>query len=196
MVSHILLAGATFIATNIDDLLILSLYFSNPHYRTKNIVLGQYVGIALLIAVSFLGLLVGRLLEDHWISLLGILPLGLGVIGIKRLLQSHPESEETDSATAKTNSQMLSVALVTMANGGDNIGVYAPLFANVSATISFLYALIFLLLTAVWCALAWSITHRPIVRKVLSRYGHVILPVFLVFLGLFIMTNFFQWLMK
>ena len=48
--------GATaFIATNIDDLFILIAFFANRRFPSSQIVLGQYVGMVALLAVSLVG---------------------------------------------------------------------------------------------------------------------------------------------
>jgi cadmium resistance protein CadD (predicted permease) len=55
----------------------------------------------------------------------------------------------------RTHSQILAVASVTVANGGDNLGVYIPLFANEPKSIG-MYAALFALLTAIWCAVGYA----------------------------------------
>lgn len=47
---------------------------------------------------------------------------------------------------------ILTVAAVTLANGGDNIGVYVPVFANSGTSGMVAYLVVFLALVAVWCA--------------------------------------------
>jgi len=47
-----------FVATNVDDLLFLMIFFANRRFPVSQIVLGQYIGMGLLIAVSLLGLLI------------------------------------------------------------------------------------------------------------------------------------------
>lgn len=45
---------------------------------------------------------------------------------------------------------MLEVAAVTFANGGDNIGVYVPVFATAGVGGMSVYAVVFLVLVALW----------------------------------------------
>ena len=126
MIPHIGLAVVTFVITNIDDLLILSVYFAAPTYRGRNIVVGQFFGIVTIILISLTGVVLGNFLSDRWISLLGLLPI---IVGVKELLSDEGEESE-DISIKPSNLQFLNVALVTIANGGDNIGVYVPLFAS------------------------------------------------------------------
>ena len=187
MLSHIGLACVTFIVTNVDDLLILSIYFASPKYKTKNIVAGQYLGIITLVLISLSGVLLGEFVDKRWISLLGILPI---LLGVKDLLQKRENDSDDEIQNSKSTFQFLNVALVTIANGGDNIGVYTPLFANIGTEYVLLYGLIFMMLTALWCFLGFWFVSHPRVKVVFARYGKVILPYFLILLGLFILKDF------
>ena len=69
-------------------------------------------------------------------GLLGIAPI---VIGIKKLVtfrkknEFNSKSKETAQDKKKNNLTFAAVAAVTFSNGGDNIGVYTPLFAKYNA---------------------------------------------------------------
>jgi cadmium resistance protein CadD (predicted permease) len=187
MIPHIGLAVVTFVITNIDDLLILSVYFAAPTYRGRNIVVGQFFGIITIILISLSGVVLGNFLSDRWISLLGILPI---IVGVKDLLSD--EGEESEDVSVKASKfQFLNVALVTIANGGDNIGVYVPLFASLpDASYVSLYVVIFLFLTAVLCYLAYYLTNHPKIKHYAEVWGHKILPYFLILLGVYILRHF------
>jgi cadmium resistance protein CadD (predicted permease) len=65
--------GATaFVATNIDDLLILIAFFANSRYPLRQIVLGQYAGMGALLAISIVGLLIALIVPNNLIGLIGI----------------------------------------------------------------------------------------------------------------------------
>ena len=187
MIPHIGLAVVTFVITNIDDLLILSVYFAAPTYRGRNIVVGQFFGIVTIILISLTGVVLGNFLSDRWISLLGLLPI---IVGVKELLSDEGEESE-DISIKPSNLQFLNVALVTIANGGDNIGVYVPLFASLpNPSYVSLYVITFLLLTAVLCYFAYFLTNHPKIKHYAETWGHKILPYFLIVLGIFILKDF------
>jgi cadmium resistance protein CadD (predicted permease) len=75
------------------------------------------------------------------------------------------------------------------ANGGDNIGVYVPVFATTGLGSLSVYLLVFLVLVAVWIAAGRYFATRPVVAKALSRRGHVLLPVVLVGIGVLILVE-------
>ena len=191
-------AIVVFISTNIDDLFLLSAFFADPRLRYRSIVAGQYVGISILVVASVLAALLALVFPDGWVALLGAVPLTMGV-GKLAALRATTDSKKGDSETLRMlsreqraerglRSQVLAVASVTVANGGDNIGVYVPLFArNIEALVS--YSLVFAVMTGVWCALGYVLVHNRILGDVIKRYGHVVLPVVLIALGAYILSG-------
>jgi len=99
-----------------------------------------------------------------------------------------PASSWRRISAARRGAQALAVAGVTVANGGDNLGAYIPLFASAPAAVLG-YAAIFAVLTGVWCALGhWLATHRALSGPI-RRYGPVALPLVLIGLGLHILAG-------
>ncbi|MGA8046005.1 MAG: cadmium resistance transporter, partial [Dermatophilaceae bacterium] len=84
--------------------------------------------------------------------------------------------------------QALAVAGVTLANGGDNLGVYIPLFATAPQAIE-TYVAVFAVMTVAWCALGYAIVNNPLIGSRIRRHGHVLLPVVLISLGLYILSG-------
>jgi cadmium resistance protein CadD (predicted permease) len=81
------------------------------------------------------------------------------------------------------------VAGVTFANGGDNIGVYVPVFAVAGVGGLLTYVLVFLVLVGVWCVAGHFFATRPLVTQGLSRWGHLLLPIVLIGIGLVILIE-------
>lgn len=188
MVSHLITAFITFAITNIDDLLILSVYFATRQFKTRQIVIGQFVGISVLIMISLAALSIGLILNERYVSLLGLLPIVLGIKGLLKLKRSANEADELQS---KSKIAFVSVALVTIANGGDNIGVYAPLFVNTDKVFIPVYILSFLFLTGLWCIGGYLLVSHPKVKETFARWGSMVLPIFLIVLGIYICKGFF-----
>ena len=76
-----------------------------------------------------------------------------------------------------------SVTAVAIANGGDNVAVYVPLFARSSPHDLGLILGVFGSLVAVWCLMAhWLTRHGPLASLV-SRWGRRIMPYALIAIG-------------
>ena len=180
MFEHVTLGAAAFAVTDVDDLVLLALWFSQPGRRVASIVIGQYLGIGALVVVSAVAALVSLALPLHWLAWMGLLPIGLG---IRLLLTGDADSPEGAKAAATSP---MAVAGITIANGGDNLGVYVPLFASQpDATVT--YVLIFAVGTAVWCGLGYALVSHPIAANSLQRWGHRLLPWALIAIGIHIL---------
>lgn len=192
-----------FVATNIDDIIILLLFFSqlNTQFRRRHIFVGQYLGFIAIIIASLPGFFSGLIVPRAWIGLLGILPIA---IGIKQLLNQETENIELQTVTTNfkpstTSNPIISfilsvlspqtykVAAVTFANGGDNIGIYIPLFAGNSFDSLLVILIVFLIMVGVWCAVAYFLARQATIAYILSRYGKTAVPFILIGLGLYIM---------
>ena len=210
-VSLIGIGAAAFVATNIDDIVVLMVFFSGSNnFQAQNIVIGQYLGIGSLIAISALGSLIALVVPSYIIGLMGLLPIA---IGIKELLEIRrnntnnkldEEEEEVSKEKIPTGGKrrgylyhhhylsFLAVAAVTVSNGGDNIGIYTPLFAtyNSSSEVITLVA-VFMAMTAIWCAIGYYLVRHPLLEKRMRRLGRVVLPFVLIGLGIYILAGSF-----
>ena len=65
------LAAFAFVATNIDDLLLLVALFADPRFSASRILLGQFIGMGVLIALSLAGALLAILVPSGWLGLVG-----------------------------------------------------------------------------------------------------------------------------
>jgi cadmium resistance protein CadD (predicted permease) len=185
---------AAFAATNIDDVFVLMMFFSSLSFPVRHVVLGQYLGIGLLVAISVLGSLVSLVVPTYVIGLMGIAPIAIGIkniIEIRKRDNSHLRNIAQDKKN-RSYLSFLSVAAVTFSNGGDNIGVYVPLFSKYN-TVDQITGLIvvFMTMTAVWCIVAYYSVNHPLVASRIRYIGNIILPFVLIGLGIYILIDSF-----
>ncbi|MER6087541.1 cadmium resistance transporter [Streptomyces bluensis] len=184
-------ATGLFAVTNIDDILILSLFFAQGaghRGSARRVVLGQYLGFAAILAVAVAAAFGATFLPETAIPYLGRLPLALGLKAAWQAWQRKGDDNDEQEVT-EDGPTILEVAAVTFANGGDNIGVYVPVFATAGVGGMSVYAVVFLILVAVWCCAGRFFATRPVVAKALSRWGHILLPLVLIAIGLLILVE-------
>jgi cadmium resistance protein CadD (predicted permease) len=70
---------AAFVITNLDDMLVVSAFFADPRMHPRSVVVGQFLGISILVMVSSVIALLALAIPVGWTSLLGLVPLGLGL---------------------------------------------------------------------------------------------------------------------
>lgn len=177
-----------FVATNIDDLFVLMIFFANKDYRNNQIVTGQYLGVSSLILISLLGYFFKFIVPMSFIGLLGIFPI---IIGIKSLidLNNRDKEDEIGENLKSKGSSIFTVAFISFINGGDNIGVYIPLFATLGIYQSLIIVAVFLIMIGIWCFLSYYLTNHRVIGDKIRKYGHLIFPFVLIALGISIIFS-------
>lgn len=187
--SLISLGLVVFASTNIDDIFVLMLFFADGSFRPWQVVAGQYIGIGVLVAVSIAVALAAVVIPTNLIGLMGFLPIGIGVQKLVKLHQGNTEKGADVPYQRSPRLAFLSMASVTIANGGDNIGVYVPLF--VTSTTEELTALIgvFAVMVGVWCVAGYLLVNHTVIGDTLRRIGDRLLPFVLIGLGFYILAE-------
>ncbi|MEO5969611.1 MAG: cadmium resistance transporter [Bdellovibrionia bacterium] len=196
----ITLGLVTFATTNIDDFLLILLFFSQG-ISTQKIVIGQYLGMLGIFVLSYLvGSAMLFFLTPQWIGSLGIIPL---VIGLRELYQrfrpnsnwrGHALSQKgrtvgatiSKASVAKEHPSKIgtfTIAIMTLANGSDNIAVYSSLFAEKAKFDIFLLIAVYLILTGAWCIGGYIIASGRKWSKAVNHFGKIVLPYTLIAIG-------------
>jgi len=187
MIQNIVTSALAFASTNIDDLFILVLFFGSKRFKTSHVFLGQYLGISTLVLISTALSFVSLVVSQHVIGLLGLFPMYLG---IKQALSMWGNSSrQKKQHNEQLPGGMFAIAGTTIANGGDNIGVYVPLLSTQSGMEKVQFMVVFGVMVYGWCVLAKYVAHHPSMESLLQKAGHLIMPVILLLLGLFILVG-------
>lgn len=207
LILNVISAIGAFIVTNIDDIFVLMLLFSqvksqvktseglkgmqtkNKPISSKDIVIGQYLGFVLLVVVSLLGTFGVMLIPEKWVGLLGLIPIYLGIM---LFIKGEDEDESailSSLNSGKYNSVFLSVAFITFANGGDNIGIYVPFFSTLTMNQLAVTVITFFIMVAIWCFIGYRLAAFKHVSETLENYGRWIIPIVFIGLGIYIMVE-------
>ena len=190
-VTALLQAIGLFVATNIDDIIVLSLFFARGAGRpgtTAKILAGQYLGFVGILAAALMVTLGARwALPEEAIPYFGLIPLALGLWAAWEVYRG--EGDDDDAAVSGKSVAVATVAGVTFANGGDNIGVYVPVFLNISTPAVIAFCIVFLVLVAVLVAMAKFVATRRPIAEVLERWEHILFPIVLIGLGVAILVG-------
>ena len=199
----ILLGVSAFVATNVDNLFLLTLWFSRANsdlHRERSIIAGQYMGFGVIVLVSVFGYVGSLLIPGHYVGLLGVFPILLGVWELVKFgKEDEPGEAGAEGAegpqtpgslsSRQLRAQALSIAAVTVANGSDNIAVYIPLFAAGGAAQMIIIIGVFAVLAWVWCMAADRLAENPVTAGPLRRYGRLLMPFVLIGIGVTILAE-------
>jgi cadmium resistance protein CadD (predicted permease) len=187
-------AGAVvaFVGTNMDDfvvLLLLILGTGRDQASWRQIVVGQYLGFAVLVVTALAGAALFSLIDVHWIGLLGLLPIGLGINGFRRAAADASTVPGADRFAGG----VLRIATVTVANGGDNISVYIPLYREMGTGSKVVTTVAFLVMLGLWCLAALILGHHAKLIPGIVRIGRWLTPSVYVLIGIVVILRATVW---
>jgi cadmium resistance protein CadD (predicted permease) len=111
----------------------------------------------------------------------------MGLKSAWELLSDEPSEQVSDRVSPARHANIAAVAAVTVANGGDNVSVYIPLFAMRSASDIALMGAVFAVMTALWLYLAYWLTRHRMIGAPVRRYTRLLMPFVFVTLGVLIL---------
>ncbi|HLR18322.1 MAG TPA: CadD family cadmium resistance transporter [Staphylococcus sp.] len=193
MIQTILTATVLYIATAVDLLVILLIFFARATTKNeyRDIYIGQYLGSGILILASLFFAFVLNYVPEKWmLGLLGLIPIYLG---IKIAIFDDCEGEKR--AKKELNEKGLSklmriVALVTIAScGADNIGLFVPYFVTLSLGELIITLVIFLILIFVLVYTAQKLVEIAGIGEVVEKFSRWIMAIVYIALGIFIVIE-------
>jgi cadmium resistance protein CadD (predicted permease) len=166
-------AIVVFAATNIDDLVVITVLLGSKQVDRRRLLIGQYLGIFALVAISAIAAIGLVIVPDRWVGLFGIIPLALGIRG---LLQHGSHGPVIGTTT-------LGVTGITIANGADNFSVYTTIFRQERWSGTLTYIAVFAVLVPVWVAAAAFFASRQSIARILDQWGNRNVPIVFILIG-------------
>lgn len=189
-------ACLTFVITNIDDAFVLVTFFAESstsrNLTPLKITLGQYIGFTVITVVSLIGFAVAVALPSEPIGFMGLVPILLGIWKFFDLLfpkKDDTEGEGSESQRIANAKSVFKVAIITIMNGGDNIGTYIPLFSQAKGAEIAVYVVVYYILLGVWCFIAFLIIKQKHILRIAEKYASFIIPVLYLGLGIYIVVK-------
>jgi cadmium resistance protein CadD (predicted permease) len=168
-------------------------------FPSSQIIIGQYIGMGLLIGVSLVGSLISLVIPNTLIGLIGFIPIAIGIKELLELRKKHSDDDYDVKEITKYLSRnrwtaylpFLTVATITF-SGGEKIGIFTSTFATYnSASEIFIIISVVMILTGVWCALAAHLVNQTSLAIRLRCAADRTLPFVLIGLGTYILAEAF-----
>ncbi|MFS5547742.1 CadD family cadmium resistance transporter [Streptococcus agalactiae] len=188
----IISAIGVYISTSINYLIVLIILFAqlSQNKQKWHIYAGQYLGTGLLVGASLVAAYVVNFVPEAWmVGLLGLIPIYLG---IRFAIVGEGEEEEEEEIIerleqSKANQLFWTVTLLTIASGGDNLGIYIPYFASLDWSQTLVVLLVFAIGIIIFCELSRVLSSIPLISETIEKYQRIIVPLVFIPLGLYIM---------
>ncbi|HEV0098326.1 TPA: CadD family cadmium resistance transporter [Streptococcus pneumoniae] len=188
----IISAIGVYISTSIDYLIILIILFAqlSQNKQKWHIYAGQYPGTGLLVGASLVAAYVVNFVPEEWmVGLLGLIPIYLGIRFAIVGEDAEEEEEEIIERLeqSKANQLFWTVTLLTIASGGDNLGIYIPYFASLDWSQTLVALLVFVIGIIIFCEISRVLSSIPLIFETIEKYERIIVPLVFILLGLYIM---------
>lgn len=188
----IISAVGVYISTSIDYLIILIILFAqlSQNKQKWHIYAGQYLGTGLLVGASLVAAYVVNFVPEEWmVGLLGLIPIYLGIRFAIVGEDAEEEEEEIIERLeqSKANQLFWTVTLLTIASGGDNLGIYIPYFASLDWSQTLVALLVFVIGIIIFCEISRVLSSIPLIFETIEKYERIIVPLVFILLGLYIM---------
>jgi cadmium resistance protein CadD (predicted permease) len=187
-----------FVATNIDDLFILIVFFAKRNFPKSQIVLGQFVGMGLLLGASFVASLIALIIPPNLLGLIGLFPIAIGIKELVELRDAVTGDVNNDKVVNQLSKSRWSVYLpfltvdIITFSGGEEIGIYASIFVTHDGLLEIITIIsVVMVLTGVWCIIASYLVNHTLLATRFRLVADKALPFVLIALGVYILAEAF-----
>ena len=178
-----------FVATNIDNFVLLVAWQIAPESRAGSVFVGYALGMTSLISLCYIIALSAAFVPVEYLGFLGVAPLAFGM---KKLWELWRRSEgiSADSLPVEgTGTVVFSIAATQVGNGADTIVVFVPLLADTASDLDPLIAFCFAAAALMWFAASRFLAQKTRGLAFIGRYGDYIAPLVMIAVGLYILNN-------
>lgn len=166
----------TFLSVNLDFFFML--LFLLKKYKLIKVIIGYLSGVIILLIASYtVGKLLAAFLPEWILGVLGILPIYMAF---------HDDDDDNNDDTSK-KSPVLTVLLTYLSVcAGCNLSIFLPVLAGETLT-NFFFTLLFIgALTILVVLLIKLVADIPVVTKLMTRYGEILMKICYIAIGLYV----------
>jgi cadmium resistance protein CadD (predicted permease) len=184
----IAIAASAFIATNLDNLVLLVGLLGRYSDRRSEVMFAYISGALIIGALSFyVGKLAGNF-PVNYVGLLGIFPVLIGLFELTRLFRN--KGVVRDPTAPGLGSTAVAATLVTqLANSADTIVTFSVLFSDSNDLADDLVILSFAVMAVLFALIARMALRHAWLSRPVQLYGHYITPLILITVGLYVLSN-------
>ncbi|TGD74870.1 hypothetical protein E4634_06660 [Mangrovimicrobium sediminis] len=182
--------AAGFIATNLDNLLLLVVLMGAEPERRARHRAGYLLACTVVLAVASLGSLLGSLVDPGLIGYLGVIPLAMGLrlLVLRRNTDAAP-TPQPGTPAAVAGGGMLATALLMLGNSADSLAIFIPLAAESTLRALAIGSLVFLACATLSASLAGYIAAHPELGRRITAIGEKLVPLVMICAGAYILAD-------
>ena len=193
----LVLVAGSFVATNLDNLLILVILLGAAPRRRAAVLLGYMGSAVIIVSVATIGVALGTILDPGLVGYLGLVPLSLGLYTLWRQLPGEAggkttEREGTVRSSPLAGSELrigLSSFVLMLSNSGDSLVIFLPLLTESSREALLLIISSYLLIVLAWAGLSLLISANESLARRIEQQGNRLVPWVRIGVGVYILLD-------
>ena len=185
------LAAGSFIATNIDNLVLMVVLKGSHPQRRLAVAAGYLLSVTFVLLACIAGSLLGAVLNAGLVGYLGFVPLGFGVALLLRRQRATagPDPAPEQQATLGWWAVCLSSAGIMAGNSGDSLAILLPLSAETLGKGLPILLLMYLVWAVCWATMALGISRQRALADHIEKHGARLVPWLMIAIGFYILAN-------
>ena len=191
MESVVTLVGLTtiaFVATNLDNLILLVTWLLDAGARKSNVLIGLASSMTIIMLVAYcVGWVADAAAGGYldYLGYLGVVPLTLGVFKLTQVVRGQASGVTVPQAPLAA----LGYTTTQLANGGDTIAVFAPLLADTQQRLDWLMLATVAVLVGIWFGVAQWLASQAHRLPFLEKYAEMITALVMIVVGFYILAD-------
>lgn len=182
----IFLVAGTYIATNVDNLLLLVSWMLGCHGSTRRILAGYCVAAIAILLVSWALGLSANVIPIHYVGYLGLVPITLGVTTLIRQFRGR---EDSPVGPAPEKFSVLAITMTLFANSADTMLVFSPLLADSETGTDYMIVVAYIAMAVTWFLLALFFSRHAARLQSVSVAARWLAPLIMMVIGFYILDN-------
>lgn len=190
MIAIIPVAAAAYVATNLDNFILLVALLARYRKQTAYVISGFFASTLILVLV---GMWIGKaanIVPVEYLGLLGFVPISIGVIELIQLRRGNTDATEAKEESADGAQKVFTTTLGTqLGNGADTVVIFGVLFIDSMPAADILAAITFAAMAFIFVCVGVYAVRHPALCEWIDRYAHRAMPFILIIVGVYVIAN-------
>ncbi len=190
LIAIIPIAAGAYVATNLDNFILLVSLLARYRNHTSNVVAGYFTCMLIL---GFVGLWIGKaanIAPVEYLGLLGFVPISIGVVELIQLRRGKAKVTVAKEKSVDGVQKVFMATLISqLGNGADTIVVFGIVFIDSMPSADILTILTLAAMAVIFVFVGIYTVRHPALCEWIDRYGHRAMPFVLIIVGVYILAN-------
>ncbi|MCH8336643.1 MAG: cadmium resistance transporter [Proteobacteria bacterium] len=190
LIAIIPIAAGAYVATNLDNFILLVALLARYRNHTPNVVVGYF---ACMLILGFVGYSIGaaaNIMPVEYLGLLGFVPIFIGAYELIQMRRGTAEVIlDEEKAVDGVKKVFLATLMSQLSNGADTVVVLGVLFTDSNAPADILIILTLVAMAVIFVLVGIYAVRHPALSKWINRYAYRAMPFVLIIVGIYILAN-------